>query len=162
MRILLQRVREARVTVAGETVGEIGGENGPAGLLLLVGIAAGDTPEVLQAMARKVVNLRIFGDEEEKMNLSLLDTGGEALAVSQFTLYADCRKGRRPSFTGAASPETGERLFNQFVEILRQQGPGVETGRFGAMMDVHLINDGPVTVWLDSETLGPGASASPS
>lgn len=161
MRILLQRVREARVTVDSETVGEIGGAEHPPGLLLLVGIGVRDTETVLEPMARKVVNLRIFGDEAGKMNRSLLDMGGGVLAVSQFTLYADCRKGRRPSFTDAAPPEAGEALFDQFVGTLRSQGPRVQTGRFGAMMDVHLINDGPVTVWLDSEDLGIGPDATP-
>jgi D-tyrosyl-tRNA(Tyr) deacylase len=101
-------------------------------------------------MARKVVNLRIFADEAGKMNRSILETGGSILAVSQFTLHADCRKGRRPSFIKAAAPEIGERMFDAFVEALRAEGVKVETGRFGAMMDVHLINDGPVTIWLDS------------
>jgi len=149
MRILLQRVREAKVTVNGETVGQIG-----SGLLLLVGIGHEDSEATLAPMAQKVIQLRIFADEEGKMNRSLLDSGGEILAVSQFTLHADCREGRRPSFIRAAPPETGARLFDQFVESLRAQNVRVETGRFGAMMDVHLINDGPVTIWLDSVELG--------
>lgn len=154
MRILIQRVSEARVTVGGEVVGEIAardGRSGPVGLALLVGVGGEDTEAVLEPMARKVVNLRIFPDEDGKMNRSLLDAGGEILAVSQFTLYADCRKGRRPSFLGAAPPELGERLFNGFVDVLRAHGPRVATGRFGAMMDVALVNHGPVTIWLDSE-----------
>lgn len=154
MRILIQRVSEARVTVGGEVVGEIAvrdGRSGPVGLALLVGVGGEDTEAVLEPMARKVVNLRIFPDENGKMNRSLLDAGGEILAVSQFTLYADCRKGRRPSFLGAAPPELGERLFNGFVDVLRAHGPRVATGRFGAMMDVALVNHGPVTIWLDSE-----------
>lgn len=156
MRILIQRVREARVTVDGETVGAIGGAGRPPGLLLLVGVGETDSQAMLEPMARKIVNLRIFGGDAGKMNRSLLDVGGEALAVSQFTLYADCRKGRRPSFVGAAGPDPGRALFDRLVETLRSLGPRVETGRFGAMMDVHLINDGPVTIWLDSADLGIG------
>lgn len=159
MRVVVQRVREARVEVEGEVVGRIGGAaDGAGGLLLLVGIGKQDTEATLEAMARKIVNLRIFGDEAGRMNRSLLETGGEVLAVSQFTLYADCRKGRRPSFVDAAEPERGRALFDRFVEALRGLGRKVETGRFGAMMDVHLVNEGPVTIWLDSdETLPPGA-----
>lgn len=145
MRVLLQRVTEAGVEVAGETVGEIG-----PGLLLLVGVGRGDDLATVRAMVGKIVNLRIFADDEGKMNRSLLDTGGEALAVSQFTLHADCRKGRRPNFIAAAPPAEGEMLFNQFVAELRAAVPRVETGRFGAMMRVRLVNDGPVTIWLDS------------
>lgn len=145
MRILLQRVREAQVDVEGETVGRIG-----RGLLLLVGIGAEDAPAILEPMAQKIANLRIFGDAEGKMNLSLVDVGGEILAVSQFTLHADCRKGRRPSFVRAAPPEAALKLFDDFVAALRRLGIKVETGRFGAMMDVRLVNEGPVTIWLDS------------
>lgn len=154
MRVVLQRVREARVEIGGEVVGRIGG-----GLLLLVGIGEGDTEAALEPMARKIANLRVFGDETGRMNRSLLETGGEVLAVSQFTLYADCRKGRRPSFVDAAAPETGRRLFDRFVETMRGLGTRVQTGCFGAMMNVHLINDGPVTIWLDSDEVLPGAAA---
>ncbi len=152
MRVLLQRVKEARVTVAGKIVGQIG-KVAPGGLLALVGIGKSDTEADLDPMVRKILNLRIFEDNEGKMNRSLLDIGGEILAVSQFTLYADCRKGRRPSFIGAADPESGRELFDQWVEKLRAAGTHVETGEFGAMMEVSLINDGPVTIWLDSEEL---------
>lgn len=158
MRVLLQRVSRARVEIDGVVVGEIGKRQGeekhaPIGLLLLVGIGQGDTRDILDSMAQKVVNLRIFPDEADKMNRSLLDIGGEILAVSQFTLYADCRKGRRPSFIGAAPPDLGSELFDAFVAALSALGPRVETGRFGAMMDVHLVNDGPVTIWLDTADL---------
>lgn len=149
MRILLQRVKSASVSVAGETIGRTG-----PGLLLLVGIGKTDTEATLDAMIYKVLYLRIFADELGKMNLSLLDTGGGILAVSQFTLYADCRKGRRPSFIEAADPETGSRLFECFVAKLGTHVSHVETGRFGAMMDVELVNDGPVTIWLDSDVMG--------
>jgi D-tyrosyl-tRNA(Tyr) deacylase len=149
MRVLLQRVSEARVLIEGETVGEIG-----TGLLLLVGVGAGDSEKNLGApLAQKIVNLRVFPDAADKMNRSILEAGGAILAVSQFTLYADCRKGRRPSFIGAAPPEVGSRLFDAFVAELRGLGVRVETGRFGAMMDVHLVNDGPVTIWLDTDEL---------
>lgn len=158
MRVLVQRVSHAKVVVEGETIGEIGSPDAyrPMGLLLLVGIGAEDesaVAELMPAMAQKVVNLRIFPDEQDKMNLSLSDVRGEILAVSQFTLYADCRKGRRPSFIGAAAPQVGSKLFDAFVESLRALGVRVATGRFGAMMDVHLVNDGPVTIWLDSAEL---------
>lgn len=149
MRILLQRVKSASVRVDGETIGRTG-----PGLLLLVGIGKTDTEATLEAMIHKVIYLRIFGDESDKMNLSLLDTGGGILAVSQFTLYADCRKGRRPSFIDAADPQTGSRLFDLFVSKLLTHISHVETGRFGAMMDVELVNDGPVTIWLDSNYAG--------
>lgn len=166
MRVVIQRVREARVEVDGETIGRIGnaisGEKsddnsetaaGAAGFLLLVGIGAGDAEATLQAMCDKVVNLRVLADADGKMNLSLIDVRGEILAVSQFTLYADCKKGRRPSFIHAAPPEMGARMFDLFVEKLRATGLHVATGRFGAMMDVHLVNDGPVTITLDSDEL---------
>ena len=122
-----------------------------AGLLLLVGIGGEDTERTVAPMAAKILNLRIFADDEGKMNRSILETGGEVLAVSQFTLYANCRKGRRPSFIQAAPAELGEQLFAGFVQALRDQNVRVATGRFGAMMDIHLINDGPVTIWLDSD-----------
>ncbi|HGY10720.1 MAG TPA: D-tyrosyl-tRNA(Tyr) deacylase [Oceanithermus profundus] len=145
MRALVQRVSEASVEVAGELVGRIS-----SGLLVFYAAGRGDTAEDLDYLTRKIVNLRIFADEAGKMNRSLLDTGGEALVVSQFTLYADTRKGNRPSFTAAADPDEGRRWYDRFVDALVAQGIHVETGEFGAHMRVHLINDGPVTIWLDS------------
>ena len=145
MRIVLQRVSEASVTVGGEVVSRIG-----PGLLLLVGVAVGDGEAQADWLAEKVVGLRIFGDGEGKMNLSVRDVGGEVLAVSQFTLLADTRKGKRPSFVRAAPPEEAEPLFDYFCERLRAAGVGpVETGVFGAMMSVALVNDGPVTIVLE-------------
>ena len=145
MKIVLQRVRHASVSVDGATVSEIGG-----GLLLLVGVAKGDGEAGADWLAEKVAGLRIFADESGRMNLSVLDAGGEVLAVSQFTLLADTRKGKRPSFVGAAPPEEAESLFNYFCERLRAAGvDSVKTGRFGAMMDVALTNDGPVTIVLE-------------
>ena len=148
MKLVIQRVREASVTVDGVVTGAIG-----PGLLLLVGIAHGDTDVILRAMAAKVVNLRIFEDDAGRMNRSLLETGGALLAVSQFTLFADCRKGRRPSFMGAAPPAEASRLFERFVATLREAGPHVGTGVFQAMMEVRLNNWGPVTIVLDSAEL---------
>jgi D-aminoacyl-tRNA deacylase len=145
MRIVLQRVKNASVTVGDERVSEIG-----AGLLLLVGVASGDGEAEADWLARKISGLRIFNDREGKMNLSVQDAWGEILAVSQFTLLADTRKGKRPSFVGAASPEEAERLFDYFCERLRAASAGpVKTGVFGAMMDVALVNDGPVTIILE-------------
>jgi len=145
MRIVLQRVKSASVTVEGEIVSEIG-----SGLLLLVGIAQGDGEEEAAWLAGNVARLRVFGDEDKKMNLSVADIGGEVLAVSQFTLLADTRKGNRPSFIRAALPEQAEPLFDYFREKLREEGiVSVKTGRFGAMMDVALVNDGPVTIMLE-------------
>lgn len=145
MRIVLQRVKGASVTVAGEEVARIG-----AGLLLLVGVANGDGEKEAAWLAEKVAGLRIFADAGGKMNLSVTETGGAVLAVSQFTLLADTRKGRRPSFVGAAPPEEAEPLFERFCALLREAGVGtVETGRFGATMDVALVNDGPVTIVLE-------------
>ncbi len=145
MRIVLQRVKNASVTVGGEKISEIG-----PGLLLLVGVARGDGEAEADWLAEKVAGLRIFGDENGKMNLGVRDVGGEVLAVSQFTLIADTRKGKRPSFVGAAPPEEAERLFDHFCERLRQAGvESVKTGSFGAMMDVALVNDGPVTIVLE-------------
>ena len=145
MRIVLQRVSEASVTVEGEVVSEIG-----SGLLLLVGVAAGDGEAQADWLAEKVAGLRIFNDGEGKMNLSVRDVGGEVLAVSQFTLLADTRKGKRPSFVRAAPPEEAEPLFDHFCEGLRASGVGtVETGSFGAMMEVALVNKGPVTIVLE-------------
>ncbi|WP_456444896.1 D-aminoacyl-tRNA deacylase [Oceanithermus sp.] len=145
MRALIQRVTQASVEVEGEVVGKIAG-----GLLLFFAAGRQDTAEDLDYLVRKVVNLRIFADEAGKMNRSLLDAGGEVLVVSQFTLYADTRKGNRPSFTGAADPDEGRRWYERFIEALLRQGVHVETGEFGEHMRVALVNDGPVTIWLDS------------
>jgi D-tyrosyl-tRNA(Tyr) deacylase len=142
---VLQRVAEARVTVDGETIGDIEG-----GLLVLLGVEQGDSEQDAAYLAKKTAELRLFEDAEGKMNLSVEETGGQILVVSQFTLAADCRKGRRPGFSGAAAPEIANGLYLQYVELLRQQGLIVATGRFQAMMQVHLINDGPVTFLLDS------------
>lgn len=148
MRAVIQRVSTARVLVEEETVGEIG-----AGLLILLGVGLSDTEEDVKYMARKTVNLRLFEDDEGKMNRSLLDKRGEALVVPQFTLYGDCRKGRRPSFSTAAPPELGETLYRQYTEALKAHGVRVATGKFRAHMRVELTNDGPVTVLLDSSRL---------
>ncbi len=145
MRAVLQRVDRASVMVDGLTVAQIGN-----GILALVGIARDDSTKDLEWMARKIVELRIFDDGGGKMNLSLEEIGGQLLVVSQFTLYGDCRKGRRPSYSDAAPPEEAGRIYQEFVEILRRRVPGVQTGRFQAMMDVSLTNCGPVTVLLDS------------
>ncbi|MDU0371095.1 D-aminoacyl-tRNA deacylase [Hymenobacter endophyticus] len=146
MRIVIQRVRHARVTVEGHVTGQIG-----AGLLVLAGFAPDDSPATLNWMARKLVQMRIFSDEEGKMNRSVLDTGGQVLVVSQFTLLADARKGNRPSYTGAAPPPIAIPLYAQFVEAVSQLlGRPVATGEFGADMQVELLNDGPVTIVLDS------------
>ncbi len=145
MRVCIQRVSEAKVAVAAETVGQIG-----AGLLVLLGVSAEDSEKDLNWLVQKVVNLRIFEDDEGKMNRSLLDVGRALLVVSQFTLYGDCRKGRRPSYVAAAPPEKAEPMIDQFVELARGQGVAVETGRFRADMQVTLTNDGPVTIWIDT------------
>ncbi|WP_068779816.1 D-aminoacyl-tRNA deacylase [Paenibacillus sp. GM2] len=147
MKVVLQRCKEAKVTVQGETVGSIG-----QGLTLLVGITHEDTEKEAAYLAEKIAGLRIFEDEEGKMNLSVTDIGGAILSVSQFTLYGDCRKGKRPSFIAAARPEQAEPLYNRFNEMLRGKGLVVETGQFGANMDVALTNWGPVTIVLDSPT----------
>ncbi|MBS14384.1 MAG: D-tyrosyl-tRNA(Tyr) deacylase [Gemmatimonadetes bacterium] len=147
MRTLLQRVSKAGVSVNGASARSIG-----PGLVILLGIAVGDTPEDLNYLVRKTVDLRIFNDDEGKMNRSLLDTGGEALIVSQFTLYGDARKGRRPSYTDAARPEEAIPLYEAFVEAVREQGIDVQTGEFGADMQVEIHNDGPVTLILESPT----------
>ena len=145
MRVVLQRVKNASVTVSGEKISEIG-----EGLLLLVGVAKDDGEREASWLAEKVAGLRIFNDEEGKMNLGVRDVGGEILAVSQFTLLADTRKGKRPSFIKAALPEEAEPLFDYFCERLREAGvASVKTGSFGAMMDVALVNDGPVTIVLE-------------
>jgi len=145
MRAVLQRVTSASVTVGNEIIGQI--ENG---LLVLLGVEQGDTPEEARSLAEKTAQLRIFEDNDGKMNLSVLDIGGAALAISQFTLLADCRKGRRPGFSQAAIPEIAEPLYETYVEHLRQFGLNVETGKFQAEMKVALVNDGPVTMLLDS------------
>jgi len=145
MKVVLQRCKEASVTVQGEVIGSIG-----QGLMLLVGITHEDTDKEAAYLAEKIAGLRIFEDEEGKMNLSVLDIGGAILSVSQFTLYGDCRKGKRPSFIAAARPEQAEPLYNRFNEMLREKGLVVETGQFGANMDVALTNWGPVTIVLDS------------
>jgi len=146
MKIVLQRVKQASVTVAGEVVGRI-----EKGLMLLVGITHEDTLEDVAFLADKVVHLRIFEDESGKMNESLLDVGGQILSVSQFTLYGDCRKGRRPNFMAAAKPDVANELYEAFNEQLREKGVKVETGIFGEMMDVSLINDGPVTLIIEGK-----------
>ena len=146
MRVLLQRVTQASVSIDGEEVARIG-----KGLVCLVGVAQGDTESDARFLAGKVVNLRIFSDEAGKFNLSLVDVNGELLAVSQFTLLADTRKGRRPSFTQAALPVEAEALFNKFVELARATGLRIETGRFQKHMLVEIYNDGPVTILLDSK-----------
>ena len=146
MRAVVQRVKSASVTVDGELIAVIG-----AGVLVFLGVAHDDTTTELEYIANKVANLRIFEDEEGKMNRSLLETGGAALVVSQFTLYGDCRKGRRPSFINAARPEAANTLYEQFITTLKQQHIPTQGGTFQAMMDVQLINDGPVTILLDSE-----------
>jgi D-aminoacyl-tRNA deacylase len=145
MRAVVQRVTDARVEVAGEIVGEIG-----AGFLLLLGVARDDTTEDADYLSDKIVNLRTFVDDDGKMNRSLLETGGAMLVVSQFTLYGDVRRGRRPSYSAAAEPEKANQLYEYFVERVRSSGVRVETGVFQAMMKVSLTNNGPVTVLLDS------------
>ncbi len=145
MRAIIQRVKEARVDIGSETVGQIG-----EGILVLLGAGKDDTRADADYLADKILSLRIFEDPDGKMNLSVADTGGSLLVVSQFTLYGDCRKGRRPSFDKAAPPEVAEALYEEFVSKLRSRGARVETGRFRAMMDVHLVNWGPVTLLIDS------------
>ncbi len=145
MRAVIQRVSRAKVTVDGEITGEIG-----RGILILLGVSRADSEKEALYLLEKTLNLRIFEDAEGKMNLSLLDIAGELLVVSQFTLYGDARKGRRPSFIEAAAPDEANRLYEFFVAESRNQIPKVATGRFQAMMDVELVNDGPVTILLDS------------
>ena len=144
MRIVLQRVARGRVSVEGRTVAEIG-----RGVVLLVGVSPGDSEDQVQALAEKVANLRIFEDQQGKMNLSIKDVSGEALVVSQFTLYADTRKGRRPSFTEAASPDFARSLVEHFAACLSNLGLPTKSGEFGAHMLVEIANDGPVTIWMD-------------
>jgi D-tyrosyl-tRNA(Tyr) deacylase len=145
MRAVIQRVNRARVRVNGQTTGEIG-----PGLLVLLGVGKGDTAKESDDLVDKVINLRIFEDAEGKMNLSLLEVNGELMVIPQFTLYADCRKGRRPSFTDAAPPGEAQRLYDYFVETSRNRGLKVATGVFQALMEVELVNSGPVTILLDS------------
>ncbi|GAB4401397.1 MAG: D-tyrosyl-tRNA(Tyr) deacylase [Anaerolineales bacterium] len=144
MRVLIQRVSKASVTVEGQTISQI-----RKGLLILLGIGHGDEEGQVQFLAEKTANLRIFEDEQGKTNLSVLDVKGEAIVVSQFTLYADSRKGRRPSFIDAALPDVAEPLVNRFIELLRSHGVPTQTGKFGAHMEVEIHNDGPVTIWLE-------------
>ncbi len=145
MKVVVQRVSRSQVVIDGNVVGRI-----EQGLTILLGVLEGDTEEDAVYLAEKCVNLRIFNDEKGKMNLSVLDVGGELLSISQFTLYGDTRKGRRPSFIKAASPELGEKLYDYFNDFLRKSGLNVETGEFGAMMDVDICNEGPVTIIIDS------------
>jgi len=145
MRAVVQRVKESSVKVDNETIGRIG-----QGLLVLLGVAKGDTPSDADYLANKIVNLRIFEDDDAKMNRSLMSISGKMLVVSQFTLLGDCRKGRRPSFVAAAGPQKALELYENFVQQVRRLGISVETGRFQAMMEVALINDGPVTLVLES------------
>lgn len=146
MRVVLQRVSRAKVSVDGEVTGEIG-----RGILVLLGVSRSDTEAEARSMVEKTLNLRIFDDDNGKMNLSLIDIGGELLVVSQFTLYGDARKGRRPSYIDAAGPDEANRLYEYFVAESRKNVANVGTGRFQAMMDVELVNDGPVTILLDSD-----------
>ena len=145
MRAVVQRVRRASVSVDGAVVGSIG-----HGLLVLLAASRGDGPKQVQWMAEKLPGLRVFGDEDGKMNLSLMQVSGEMLIVSQFTLYGDCRRGKRPSYADAARPEEAEALYRDFINAVRGQGVPVQEGVFGAMMQVELVNDGPVTLILDS------------
>jgi D-tyrosyl-tRNA(Tyr) deacylase len=145
MRVCVQRVSEASVETDGKTVGAIG-----PGLLVLLGIGQSDTPAEVTQLVDKIINLRVFADDQDKMNRSLLDIQGQMLVISQFTLWGDCRKGRRPSFVQAADPEVAEPLYERFVDEVRGRGVAAETGRFGAMMQVRLVNDGPVTLVIES------------
>ena len=145
MRLVVQRVKNSNVVVEGQTIGEIG-----QGYMVLIGVGPEDTKEIADFLVQKLINLRVFEDENEKMNLSLKDVGGELLVVSQFTLYGDCRKGRRPSFSSAARPEVATKLYEEFIEKARKEGIVTKTGQFGAHMMVDLTNDGPVTILLES------------
>ena len=147
MRAVVQRVKHSSVKIENEMVAKI--QNG---LLVLLGVARGDTAQDADYLANKIINLRIFEDPGGKMNRSLLETGGELMAVSQFTLLADCRKGRRPSFIEAADPEKATELYERFVNTVREKGVGIQTGRFRAMMEVALVNDGPVTIIIESQS----------
>ncbi len=148
MRAVVQRVKRAKVSVDGQTTGEIG-----TGLLVLLGVSVNDGEADADYLSDKIINLRIFEDENGKMNLSLLDYGGDLLVVSQFTLYGDTRRGRRPSFINAARPDDADRLYEYFVGKVQESVESVETGRFQAMMDVELVNHGPVTILLNSEKI---------
>lgn len=148
MRLVIQRVSEASVEIEGKINGEI-----KEGFMVLVGITNDDNKEVVEKMADKLIHLRIFEDENEKLNLSLMDVKGEILSISQFTLYANCKKGRRPSFIDAAKPDVSSPLYDYFNKMLEKKGVKVERGVFGAMMEVSLINDGPVTIILDSKEI---------
>lgn len=150
MRAVIQRVKYASVTIDGAVKGKIG-----QGFLVLFGAGEGDTPAQAELLAKKTAGMRVFCDENGKMNLSLSDIGGSVLVISQFTLYADCRRGNRPSFTGAAQPDIANRLYEYYVRLLREEHgiPDVQTGEFGADMQVELLNDGPVTIILDSAEL---------
>lgn len=146
MRAVVQRVKSSKVTVEGEVVGQIG-----EGLNVLLGICKEDSVEDLKYIVDKVINLRIFQDDNDKMNLSILDRGGEILAISQFTLYGDCRKGRRPNFMDALGGDKAKVLYDKFIEMLKETGINIQTGIFGAHMDVEIQNDGPVTILLESK-----------
>ena len=148
MRACIQRVNHSRVIVEGEVTGEIS-----QGLLVLLGVSVEDQRQQMQWLADKIIGLRIFEDDQGKMNRSLAEVGGAMLVVSQFTLYGDCRKGRRPSFIAAAPPEKAEAMYNEFVQYIRNQGISVSTGRFRTHMNVELTNDGPVTIWIDTDQL---------
>jgi D-aminoacyl-tRNA deacylase len=148
MRAVVQRVSRAQVSVNGEIVGKIG-----KGLLILLGVGQGDSETDADYLVEKIVNLRVFADDSGKMNLSLIDCKGELLVVSQFTLFGDCKRGRRPSYSDAAPPDKAEKLYSYFVSKTRETGIETQTGIFQAMMDVELVNDGPVTLLLDSQKL---------
>lgn len=148
MRLVVQRVSESSVSVGDKVVGKIGN-----GFMVLVGITNDDNEMIVDKMIDKLINLRIFEDENEKLNLSLLDVGGSILSISQFTLYANCKKGRRPSFLDAAKPDVSKPLYDYFNQKLKDSGIKVETGIFGAMMDVSLVNSGPITIILDSKEI---------
>ena len=148
MKAVVTRVNSASVSIDGSVCGRIG-----KGFLILLGVAPEDTPEKCRKLAEKILGLRVFRDENDKMNRSLADVGGGLLIVSQFTLYGDCRKGNRPSFTGAARPETAIPLYEAFIARCRESGLPVETGEFGADMKVELLNDGPVTLWMDTKDM---------
>jgi len=148
MKAVVTRVNSASVSIDGAVHGKIG-----KGFLILLGVGPDDTPALCRKLAEKVLGLRVFRDENDKMNRSLADVGGSVLVVSQFTLYGDCRKGNRPSFTGAARPETAIPLYEAFIARCRESGLPVETGEFGADMKVELLNDGPVTLWMDTKDM---------
>lgn len=153
MRALIQRVNNAKVDINGKNISQIG-----KGLLVLLGVTHSDTEADIDFLVEKIANLRIFGDDNDKMNLSLLDIKGEVLIVSQFTLYADCRRGRRPDFIDAAKPDVAEDLYKKFVQRFKETGLKVKEGEFGAMMDIELVNSGPVTIMLDIDEKHEGKS----